>query len=76
MINVGKWGETFNVSEWFEKHGPHAPDQAVREALLICWINLKNKDVDSLEKDFKRLVERSLANFKEDLQIYGLEEDG
>jgi hypothetical protein len=57
------------MSEFF---GPGQVDQSVRQAIHICWMSLPkdHKNVDELEKQVRRIVDRALTNFREDCEQF------
>jgi hypothetical protein len=57
-------------------HGPHAVDQSLRAAVSICWMMLPDdkKNADAVEREIRRLVDRVLADFREDAQAFGVSE--
>ncbi len=54
--------------------GPQAVDHAVRQAIHLCWMMLPQdrKTVDAVEIEIRRLVDRALANLREDSRKFGL----
>lgn len=55
--------------------GPHVVDQAIRQALSMCWMVLppERRNFETIETEIRRLVDRALANFKEDFQAFALQ---
>jgi hypothetical protein len=55
--------------------GPHAADNALRQALSMCWSILPDdrKNVAEAEAELRRLLERALRDFKEDAKAFGME---
>jgi hypothetical protein len=53
--------------------GPAQIDQAVRQALQFCWLVLpkERRNAEELERQFRRIVERALKDFREDCQAFG-----
>ena len=47
---------------------PAQVDQSVRQALQLCWMMLPQdkRNVDELELQFRRIVDRALENIRED----------
>jgi len=71
---AGKLTKFSGDPEEFRKmFGPGHADQMVRQAIQSCWMILpKDKlSLDSLEKEFRRLVDRAFANLKEDELLLG-----
>ena len=56
--------------------GPQAVDDAVRRAIQVCWMMLPQgqKTMDTVETEIRRLVDRALANMREDSQKFGISE--
>jgi len=54
--------------------GPQAVDQAIRQAISTCWMMLseKKKNVATVEAELRRVVDRALANLKEDASAFGI----
>jgi phosphate uptake regulator len=54
--------------------GPGQVDQMVRGAIQSCWMMLPEdaKNVDELERQFRRLVERAIRDLREDIDAFGL----
>jgi hypothetical protein len=54
--------------------GPQAVDQAVRQAISMCWMALPKdrRSVDAVTAEIRRIVERALANLKEDEAAFGI----
>ena len=52
---------------------PAQVDQSVRQALQLCWMMLPQdkRNVDELEQQFRRIVDRALENMREDDQAFG-----
>jgi hypothetical protein len=53
--------------------GPAQVDQTVRQALQYCWMALPKdrRTTEELERQFRRLVERALTDFREDSEAFG-----
>jgi len=58
-----------------EMLGPQAVDQQIRQAISTCWMMLpeEKKNVQSLEVEIRRIVERALKNLKEDSTAFGIQ---
>ncbi len=54
-------------------YGPQAVDQQIRQAIHTCWMLLPDdqRSPELLEAEIRRVVERALANFKEDAKSFG-----
>jgi hypothetical protein len=48
--------------------GPTQVDQAIRQAIQMCWMSLpeSRKTADEVEQQVRRIVDRALKNFRED----------
>jgi hypothetical protein len=57
-------------------HGPQGVDQSLRQAVSMCWMMLPEgqKTVDSVEREIRRLVDRILADLREDAKAFGIPE--
>ena len=56
-----------------EMFGPGHVDQAVRSAIQACWMALpkERRNVEEVEKEIRRVMERALANSREDAASFG-----
>jgi len=65
--STGEGGEDAaeKIAEMF---GPGQIDQMIRQGIHFCWMALpKNrKNVDELERQIRRIVDRALKDFRED----------
>jgi len=54
-------------------HGPQAVDQALRSAVSTCWMMLPEdkKNVDSVEREVRRIIDRIIADLHEDAEVFG-----
>ncbi|MCY3022008.1 MAG: hypothetical protein NTW87_23600 [Planctomycetota bacterium] len=54
--------------------GPQAVDHAVRSAINLCWMMLpdEKKNIDNVEAEIQRLVERALKDLRADCQAFGI----
>jgi hypothetical protein len=75
MISGGGTGAEFSdkdrmraMQSMRDMFGPNAVDNAIRQALNICWMCLpaEKKNVEELSVQMRRILERALANAKED----------
>jgi len=55
--------------------GPGHVDHSIRQALQMCWIMLPDdkRNIDELERQFRRIVDRALKDLREDDQAFGSE---
>jgi hypothetical protein len=53
--------------------GPQQIDHSVRQALHFCWMSLpkERRTPEELEKQFRRIVDRALKDFREDREAFG-----
>jgi hypothetical protein len=73
-VSKRKGDDSDNPSEqWKEMLGPGHVDSTVRQAIQACWMALpKNRrNVVEVEKEIRRLVDRALANLREDVKSFG-----
>lgn len=56
-----------------EMMGPGHVDSTIRQAIQSCWMALPKdrRNVDEVEKEIRRLVDRALSNLREDAQSFG-----
>ena len=56
-----------------EMLGPQAVDQQIRQAISFCWQMLPEdkKNPEAVAAEIRRVVERALANLKEDAESFG-----
>jgi hypothetical protein len=54
--------------------GPAAIDTCVRQAVATCWASLpdQKKTMECLEAEIHRIVDRALANFRDDREAFGI----
>ena len=55
--------------------GPQQVDQEIRQAICVCWMMLPDdkKNPDAVAAEIRRIVERALANLKEDAAAFGID---
>lgn len=53
--------------------GPGQVDQSIRQALQMCWMMLPDdkKTPEELEAAIRRIVDRAIANFRDDFETFG-----
>lgn len=74
MANSGDGDEPTNPMEHMrDMFGPGHVDQAFRQAIQACWMVLPKdrRNVDEVEKQVRRIVERALTNLREDQAAFG-----
>ena len=56
--------------------GPGHVDQTIRQAIQVCWMVLpkERRNADEMEKQFRRIVDRALRDFREDSEAFGRSE--
>jgi hypothetical protein len=54
--------------------GPNQIDQMVRQAISFCWMMApkEKKNIEFVEAEIRRVVERALRNLKEDADAFGV----
>jgi hypothetical protein len=57
--------------------GPQAVDNAIRQAIATCWMIMpeSKKNVESVEAEIRRIMERALKSLKEDASAFGAGSD-
>ena len=73
MIETVRFGEGDQSEERMaEFFGPGQIDQTVRQAIQFCWMGLpkERRNPDELEKQIRRIVERALKDFRDDLDAF------
>ena len=55
--------------------GPQQIDQQIRQAISMCWMMMPDdkKNSDAVAAEIRRIVERALANLKEDAEAFGID---
>jgi hypothetical protein len=55
--------------------GPQQVDQQIRMAIHVCWMALppEQKNVEGVERQIRRLVDRALRDLREDAASFGLD---
>jgi len=55
-----------------EVFGPTQIDQLIRHAIQFCWMALpkEKRNVDELERQIRRLVDRALRDLREDIDEF------
>jgi hypothetical protein len=53
---------------------PQQVDQQIRQAIQFCWMALppQQQNVEEVEKQIRRIVDRALRNLREDSDSFGL----
>jgi hypothetical protein len=69
----GEDGAKKGMEAMGEMFGPGHVDQAVRMAIQACWMALPEgrRNVGEVEAQIRRIVERALANLREDATAFG-----
>jgi hypothetical protein len=64
---------SFNMADFF---GPGQVDQSVRQAIHFCWMALPKdrRNVEEVEKQIRRILDRALRDFREDSEAFGRSE--
>ena len=60
-----------------ELFGPHQVDQQIRSAIQTCWMGLPagKKNVENVEEQIRRIVDRTLRDLREDAGAFGFGAD-
>jgi hypothetical protein len=64
-----------NRMEQFHAYfGPQQVDNQIRQAIQTCWMVLPvgRKNVDEVETEIRRIVDRALRDLREDYQSFGI----
>jgi hypothetical protein len=58
--------------------GPQQVDQAIRQAISVCWLSLpqEQRTVGNVDKQIRRLVDRALENLRQDAAQFGFSVEG
>jgi hypothetical protein len=53
--------------------GPNAVDGAIRQAIQMCWMCLpkENRNIEEVERQLRRILDRAIANAKDDRAAFG-----
>ena len=70
-FNSGEGGEDA-AKKMAEMFGPGQIDQMIRQGIQFCWMALPKdrRNADELEKQVRRIVDRALNDFREDLEQF------
>ena len=57
--------------------GPQQVDRQIGQAISTCWMMLPDdkKNPDAVAAEIRRIVERALANLREDAAAFGVDDD-
>jgi hypothetical protein len=57
--------------------GPQRVDQQIRQAIQFCWMSLppRKQNVNEVEKQIRRIVERALRDLRKDAKSFNLEHE-
>lgn len=66
-------GDPETAARMADFFGPAQVDHTVRQALQFCWMALlkDRKTTHELERQFRRIVDRALKDFREDSEAFG-----
>lgn len=61
-------------SDSFREFSVTAIDASIRQAISICWTSLpsERRNPDEVEKEIRRIVDRSIRALREDISAFGL----
>ncbi|HTU22826.1 MAG TPA: hypothetical protein VMG10_32600 [Gemmataceae bacterium] len=53
---------------------PQQVDQGIRQAIQLCWMALppERQNIDEVEKQVRRIVDRALRDLREDADFFSL----
>jgi len=56
---------------------PQQVDQQIRQAIQFCWLALppEKKNVDEVESQIRKIVDRALKDLRDDAATFGLGDD-
>ncbi|HEY8667029.1 MAG TPA: hypothetical protein VIL86_10205 [Tepidisphaeraceae bacterium] len=71
-FSAGEGGED-PAEKMAEIFGPGQVDQMIRSGINSCWMALpkERKNIDELERQVRRMVDRALEDFREDQEQFG-----
>jgi hypothetical protein len=57
-----------------ELFSPQQVDHQIRQAIQFCWMSLppEQQNVEEVEKQIRRIVDRALRDLREDANTFGL----
>jgi hypothetical protein len=63
------------IQEFQAFFGPQQIDNQIRQAISTCWMILpaERKNVDGVEQEIRRIVDRALRDLREDYESFGLQ---
>ncbi len=69
----GEGGDPAERDQMREMFGPQAVDQMIGQAISTCWMALpkERRNVEAVEAEIRRLVDRALRNLREDASAFG-----
>lgn len=75
MVNISTCSSTDSSGDdgMGQLFGPGHVDQAIRQAIQVCWMVLPKdkKNVEEVEIQIRRLVERALKDLRDDGEAFG-----
>jgi len=65
-------GSSEGFKKFTEMMGPGQVDVSIRHALQMLWMSMPEdkKNVDDVEREFRRLADRALRDLREDSQAF------
>ncbi len=77
MMAVFKPDDPERNKKMREMFGPEQIDLQIRQAISMCWMMMPDdrKTPDGVAIEIRRIVERALANLKEDAMAFGISDD-
>ncbi len=65
-------GDEDAAAKMSEVFGPGQIDQMIRQGIHFCWMALpkSHKNADELDRQIKRIVDRALKDFRDDVEQF------
>lgn len=66
-------GSSEELKKFSKMMGPGQVDASIRQTLQMLWMIMPEdkKNVDKVEREFRRLADRALRDLREDSQAFG-----
>jgi len=73
-LQFGRSDDEESFDKMRDFFNPSQVDNSVRQAMQMCWMMLPNdkRNVDELENQFRRIVDRAFKDMREDEQEFGI----
>jgi len=78
MMSGFNWSDEGSWEKARQVFGPGQVDHFIRQAVQFCWMGLPkdNRNVDELERQIRRIVDRALRDVREDFDCFFGKENG